>query len=288
MLRTVMLVAALACAVASLTGAQQNDPDKQEWLQLFNGRDLDGWTAKFANTTWGENFNDTVRVENGMLEVRYDEWQTFDNDFGDMYDREPFSYYRLAAEYRFVGDQVPGGPAWAMRNNGLMLHSQKLENDAEESELPDLNRGPASGRAGDRQQRSTANVCTPGYRDVFMNGQMSAWALHQFEVCQAIRGRRVGARGSGSPPRRDRRHIINGVTVLEYEKPQIGGGYGGAGRSGDKEGWHAADESYSTIQAERHRRFPEIQLLNLEDCKDPKASNYKTYFVYANPQMCKY
>src|SRR5713101_5153709 len=111
-------VATLACTVVTLDGAHQvrqrtpapkNDPNHPDWVQLFNGRDLDGWTPKFAKHDLGENFNDTFRVENGLLEVRYDKWTRFDGEFGHLFYKEPFSYYRLVAEYRFVGDQVPGG-----------------------------------------------------------------------------------------------------------------------------------------------------------------------------------
>ena len=45
---------------------------------------------------------------------------------------------------------------------------------------------------------------------------------------------------------------------------------------------------YISIQAETAPAdFRKIELLNLEGCMDPKASNYKTYFVKSNPQMCK-
>ena len=102
-----MAVAAVACTVVTLAGASQvrngtsqakNDPTRQEWVQLFNGRDLDGWTPKFAKHDLGENFNDTFRVEHGLLEVRYDKWTRFDGEFGHLFYKEPFSYYRLAAE----------------------------------------------------------------------------------------------------------------------------------------------------------------------------------------------
>ena len=95
---------------ATQAPAPKNDPKKEDWVQMFNGRDLDGWTPKFAKHDLGENFNNTFRVENGLLEVRYDKWTKFDGEFGHMFYKDPFSYYRLVAEYRFVGDQVPGGP----------------------------------------------------------------------------------------------------------------------------------------------------------------------------------
>jgi hypothetical protein len=93
-------------AVASASG-----PEAREWIQLFNGKDLTGWTPKFAKYALGENPFDTVRVENGLLEIRYDKWTTFNGEFGHVFYKDPFSYYVLAAEYRFVGEQVPGGPA---------------------------------------------------------------------------------------------------------------------------------------------------------------------------------
>ena len=98
--------------------------DPKDWIQLFNGKDLTGWTPKFAHHDLGENFNDTFRVEDGLLEVRYDKWPSFTDEFGHLFYKDPFSYYLLAAEYRFVGEQVPtrGPLAWAIRNNGLMIH----------------------------------------------------------------------------------------------------------------------------------------------------------------------
>ena len=65
-----------------------------------------GWTPKFAKHELGENFHDTFRVEDGLLKVRYDKWTTFNGEFGHMFYKDPFSYYLLAAEYRFVGEQV--------------------------------------------------------------------------------------------------------------------------------------------------------------------------------------
>ena len=34
--------------------------------------------------------------------------------------------------------------------------------------------------------------------------------------------------------------------------------------------------------------FRKVELLNLEGCTDPKARNYKTYFVKSNASMCRY
>src|SRR4026208_2454681 len=84
--------AAVACAVVAPGGARQqggtpapkNDPARKDWIQLFNGKDLDGWTPKFSKHDLGENFNNTFRVENGLLEVRYDKWTRFGDAVGEL------------------------------------------------------------------------------------------------------------------------------------------------------------------------------------------------------------
>ena len=287
MLRIVTLVAALTCAVAAPTGAQRNDPDKQEWLQLFNGRSLDGWTVKFAKHDVGENLNDTVRVENGLLAVRYDKWQTFNGEFGHIFYTEPFSYYRIVAEYRFVGRQVTGGPAWANRNNGLMLHAQKPSTMLRDQDFPISIEIQLLGGLGDGKPRTTANLCTPG-SNVVLKGQL--FTPH----CTTSTSRtydgddwvRVEVEVHGDEVVR---HIIDGRTVLEYTKPQIGGGNVAPVDPAIKVDGTPMTSGYIAIQAETAPTdFRKIELLNLEGCKDPKAANYKTYIVKANPQMCKY
>src|SRR6185436_6787309 len=91
-------------------------PANGKWIQLFNGRNLDGWTPKITGYPLGENYGNTFRVENGVLKVSYDQYTEFGGKFGHLFYKDKFSHYILAAEYRFVGDQVPGGPSWALRN----------------------------------------------------------------------------------------------------------------------------------------------------------------------------
>src|SRR4029450_8426727 len=168
-----MLDRLLVCSftILALSAAtRQNDPNQKEWLQLFNGRDLNDWVIKFAGHDLGENLNDTFRVEDGLLKVRYDKWTAFNGEFGHLFYKEPFSYYRLAAEYRFVGDQVPGGPAWAKRNNGLMLHAPPPRTMLRNQGFPISLEVQLLGGLGDGMPRSTANVCTPG-TDIFMNSR---------------------------------------------------------------------------------------------------------------------
>src|SRR5437667_11860248 len=75
--------------------------DKKDWVQLFNGKNLDGWTVKLAKHKVGENFGDTFRVKDGLLTVSYDQYDRFDGQFGHLFSKEKSSYYFIAGEYRF-------------------------------------------------------------------------------------------------------------------------------------------------------------------------------------------
>jgi hypothetical protein len=77
--------------------------------------------------------------------------------------------------------------------------------------------------------------------------------------------------------------------VLEYSKPQIGGGQVNAFDPKFKIDGAPLAGGYISIQAETAPTdFRKIEVLNLEGCTDPKASNYKTYFIKSNPKLCRY
>jgi len=160
----------LTLALLSTAAMFAQAPAGGEWIQLFNGQNLDGWTPKIAGYPLGENYGNTFRVENGILKVSYDQYTEFGNRFAHLFYKDKFSHYILAAEYRFVGEQAPGAPAWALRNNGLMLHGQAPETMPQAQNFPISVEVQLLG-GGPTGERSTANVCTPA-TEIFMNGQM--------------------------------------------------------------------------------------------------------------------
>ena len=119
-------------------GRKSGDAAADGWIQLFNGRNLDGWTPKIRYSEAGENPGDTFRVVDGLLSVVYEaqEYPTFEERFGHLFYERTFSHYRIRTEYRFVGEQVKGGPGWAIRNSGLMLHGQTPESMRVDQDFP--------------------------------------------------------------------------------------------------------------------------------------------------------
>ena len=201
------------------TAAAQPSEIGNEWIKLFNGQDLAGWTPKIKGYPAGENFADTFRVVDGVLKVAYDKYDgDFNDRFGHLFYEHPFSNYVLRLEYRIVGEQSPNAPAWALRNSGIMIHGQSPKSMSLEQDFPVSIEVQLLGGDG-KHQRHTANLCTPGTH-VLMNGKLISqhciestsptyhgdqWVTAEVEVHG---GKLI-------------RHKINGEVVMEYSKPQL-------------------------------------------------------------------
>ena len=213
MLGVATLVAAWTAGVCGAEG-----PGAGQWVSLFNGKDLEGWTPKITGYELGENFGNTFRVENGLLRVSYDQYEKFDGKFGHLFYKDKFSHYLLRVEYRFVGEQCPEGPGWAFRNSGVMIHGQSPESMAKDQNFPVSIEVQMLGGNG-RDKRSTGNLCTPG-TNIVMDGKLVT------RHCNDSRSKtyhgdqwvtlEVEVHGNGAI-----KHIVNGETVLEYEQPQL-------------------------------------------------------------------
>jgi putative membrane-bound dehydrogenase-like protein len=269
--------------------SERDDPDRKEWTQLFNGRDLSGWDIKFKGHALNENFNDTFRAEHGLLEVRYDKWTTFNGEFGHIFYKRPFSNYIVAAEYRFVGEQVTGaGPrnAWAIRNNGIMIHSQSAASMGPDQDFPISLEVQLLGGLGDGR-RPTGNLCTPGtnvhFGDTLITRHCTNSTSRTFDGDQWVR---VEALVLGDSLIK---HIVNGDTVLTYRKPEMGGGSANNTIPGVLQPGRKLTEGYIALQAETAPiDFRKVEVLELRGCMDSKALNYKRYYVESDPSACRY
>jgi hypothetical protein len=259
---------AFALAVCLFAGscvwtAGQEDSAAGAWIRLFNGKDLSGWTIKIKGHDLNENYAETFRVENGVLKVAYDKYEKFDNKFGHIFHEQKFSNYRLRLEYRFLGRQTPGGPGWAFRNSGIMIHGQSPESMRKDQDFPVSIEVQLLGGDG-KTPRPTANLCTPGTH-VVMNGKLitqhctnsrsktyhgDQWVKVEVEV----RGNKLV------------RHLVEGDPVLEYSQPQLDDSDADARKLIEKHGGVMLHEGYISLQAESHPvEFRNIELLPLAD-----------------------
>lgn len=290
-----LLCSALVVSLLTITGcnssssSRPSDPfavAEEEWTPLFNGEDLEGWTPKITGFAPGENNGETFRVEDGMLTVRYDAYGEFDRQFGHLVSDTAFSYYAVRAEYRFVGEQVAGGPGWAIENSGIMIHSQSAETMTRDQDFPISIEVQLLGSA-DQEERPTANLCTPGTH-VVMDDTLTTTHCIQSSSATYPGNEWVWAEalvlGDSLV-----QHRVNGTQVLEYTKPQIGGGSVTNADSTVKQDGTPLTEGHISLQSESHPiQFRTVEVLNLKGCTDPEASNYRPYYVRSNPASCEY
>ncbi len=222
-----------------------------EWRPLFNGENLDGWDIKFSGYELNHNFNNSFRVEDGLLTVSFDEWDTFNGEFGHIFYDEPFSHYKLRVEYRFVGEQVNGGPAWAYRNNGIMFHSQSAASMELDQDFPASVEAQLLGGDGENE-RPTMNVCTPETH-IMIDGQLRREHCinSTSETFHGDRWVTVELHVYGDSLIH---HIVEQDTVFTYHNPQL------------SDTGEPLTRGYIALQAESHpTQFRKVEILDLSD-----------------------
>lgn len=245
-----------SCAV------RRDSASNSRWISLFNGKNLDGWKVKIAGHELNDNYGNTFRVENGVLKVSYDQHDKFGGEFGHLFYKDKFSHYRLRVEYRFVGEQCPGGPDWAFRNSGIMLHCQSPESMTKAQSFPVSIEAQFLGGNG-KDERSTGNLCTPGTH-VVMDGKLIT------QHCTNSRSKtyhgdqwvtmEVEVHGDSTI-----KHLVNGEVVLEYEQPQFDESDTEAQKLIIK-GEKRLHEGYIALQAESHPiEFRKVEILILKE-----------------------
>ena len=257
----------------------QKETDKEEWIQLFNKKDLKDWDIKITDYPLNENYKNTYQVENGILKISYDQYEKFDDKFGHMYYKTPFSYYIIRFEYRFTGEQLKGGAEWNVRNSGIMFHSQSAQSMKLDQDFPMSLEIQLLGGLG-KGERTTANLCTPG-TIVEMNGKVNPdhCINSNSKTYHGDQWVSVSAVVLGDSTIS---HMVEGDTVLSYQKPRTGG-----------DDWvqnpgKLLKEGYIAVQAESHPiEFRKIELLNLMGCMNPKCEEYKSYYIKEGDCKCK-
>jgi hypothetical protein len=210
---------ALVCILAACAPGRDT---RDEWISLFNGRDLDNWIVKVHHHEPGMNFGNTFRAEDGIIKVRYDQYESFDDQFAHLYYKTPFSRFHLRLEYRLTGEPQSAPPSYTKLNSGVMFHSQDPRKMPREQNWPISVEMQFLAGLGDGQPRSTGNMCSPGTEIVYagrihpdhcLNSSSKTYPGEVWVKAELI------VLGDSLIT-----HIIEGDTVLQYSKPTMGGG----------------------------------------------------------------
>jgi hypothetical protein len=255
-LRSVLIFILILCS-----SFQCNRHPGPTWMDLFNGRNLEGWHPKIKGYALDDNYGNTFRVENGTIKVSYDSYDSFNERFGHLFYKQPYSYYIFSMEYRFTGQQAKGGPGWALRNSGVMMHCQDPKAMGKDQDFPISLEVQLLGGDG-QNSRTTANLCTPG-TNVEMDGKLvtdhcissNSGTFHGDQWVKVD----ILALGDSVIT-----HYINGKEVMHYEKPTIGGGAVSNYDPANKKDGTPVKGGYISLQSESHPvEFRHIRLMDL-------------------------
>ena len=256
----------------------QQHPDEKDWKTLFNGKNLNGWTAKINHHEVGENYGKTFRVEDNVIQVRYDQYDVFNEQFGHLYYKQPYAYYHLTFEYRFLGEWRKDAPLYTIKNSGVMFHSQDPHTMPRDQNWPISIEFQLLAGLDNGSPRPTGNMCSPG-TDVVFNGKIDARhcinsTSKTYNGEQWVKGEIIVLGDSLI------KHIINGDTVLCYSKPQIGGGVVENFDPTIKLDGKLLKEGFIALQSEGQPvDFRNIKILNLEGPMNPSSKKYRPYFI---------
>lgn len=207
---------ALLAGTSALSGAEAGAGE--EWYSLFNGKNLDGWTVKVAKHPLGDNYNDTFRVEDGVIKVSYDKYDVFNEQFAHLYTNSPYSCYVLRLEYQLRGTAMADSPHWAKCNSGVMIHSQSPLSMTVDQLWP-VSMEFQFLAEGNTTSTQTGNVCTPG-TNLVLNGKLNT--IHTIDSTAKLYplgewvSVEVEVHGNEEVI-----HRVNGAEVMRYEHPQL-------------------------------------------------------------------
>ena len=252
--------------LSSVFNCKKSVSDKTEpnskWKSLFNGENLDDWIVKINGYKLHDNHLNTFRVENGILKVSYDQYDSFTDEFGHLFYKTPYTNYRLKLQYRFIGEQVVGGESWARKNSGIMIHSQAPETMLLNQGFPLSLEFQLLGGVKNGVQRPSGNLCTPATH-VEMKGEKitkhcimaeskTYYGEEWIEAEVIVDGNSIT-------------HFIDGELAISYSKPSIGGEYlDSASKDIQAKDSEALTNGYISLQSESHPvEFRNIQILEL-------------------------
>lgn len=252
---------AVAMIASSCTTPKENSGEN--WIKLFNGKDLNDWIVKVHHHETGVNFGNTFSVEDSIIKVRYDTYGDYNDQFAHLYYKQPYTHYHLVVEYRFTGELQKGAPDYTMLNSGVMFHSQDPRGMLKEQNWPISVEMQFLASLGDGNPRPTGNMCSPGteieYQGKVYDGHCLNSTSKTFHKDEWVRAELIVLGDSLIT------HIINGDTVLQYSKPTMGGGVVAGYDSAMWQPGKALSSGYIALQSEGQPiDFRKVELKDLK------------------------
>jgi hypothetical protein len=237
--------------ISALGHSQSVFSSDQEWISIFDGESLEGWTPKLRGEAYGSDSLQTFVIRDSAITVDYRNYEGFNDKFGHLFYKTEFSSYRLTFLYRFIGEQIHDGPGWAYKNSGIMFHCEPPSGMARNQDFPISLEAQLLGADPEKPiDRSTMNLCTPGTH-VFVKGDLTKQhclnsSSQSYRDDQWIRAELVVY------PDGRIEHFVEGKKVMSYSEPILGGPF-----EYNTEKWSSLDGSelrtgFLALQSESH------------------------------------
>lgn len=258
------LVILLVAFSGHYTSALAEKEQRGDWVPLFNGKDIDDWIVKIHHHEVGDNYANTFRVTDGVLQVNYDDYGKFDERYGHLFYKKPFSSFHLRVEYRFTDQWLEDAPYYTERNSGIMFHSQDPKTILKEQDWPISVEYQMLAALEDGEPRPTGNMCSPGTEVVF-NGKLGTRhciesSSETYDADQWVTADLI-VRGSSQVT-----HLVNGQKVLEYTQPQVGGDLEKGSDPALKQDGRLLEKGYIGLQSEGQGiEFRKVEIRLLEE-----------------------
>ncbi|OIQ36400.1 MAG: hypothetical protein BM563_10915 [Bacteroidetes bacterium MedPE-SWsnd-G1] len=222
--------------------------EKSEWKILFNGKNLDGWVEKMQHHELGENYKNTYRVVDGKIQINYDGYDKFENRYSHLFYKKSFSSFHLKFEYKFTDQWLDDAPIYTYKNSGVMFHSQAPETILKEQDWPISVEYQMLAEAEEGKSRPTGNMCSPG-TEVIFDGEMDprhciSSSSPTFKWNEWVQADLIVYGDSLVI------HKVNGIEVLRYTNPQIGGDVANRYDPNQKLDGKLLSEGYIGLQSE--------------------------------------
>ena len=114
-MRNVILLSLMLILTSDAFSQGQSKSEIKNKINLFNGKNLDGWYTFLQNRGRDIDPKNVFTVQDGMIRISGEEW-------GGITSEEEFENYRLIVEFKWGGKTFPPRLENA-RDSGILLHS---------------------------------------------------------------------------------------------------------------------------------------------------------------------
>ena len=112
-------------ALLTLSAVAEKKENKEKWISLFNGENLEGWEVYIRNHEDNADPKKYFTVHNGNLHVHKDNPKDEKVEFGVIVTKKSYKNYKLRFEYKW-GPKRFAPRKYTKRDSGVLIHCYQM------------------------------------------------------------------------------------------------------------------------------------------------------------------